>query len=590
MINVPDFVKRMFRTDGVLKYYSIFSPNNEFPEINNDNIIKESVKFTESLCSQNNLKFGLCESSVLRFSCFGVGNITGYEIKASVEVDCSSVPASERSGYSFHTITHNGETLYLYTIKLGRFVVDSAEKDANTSKRNIIAYSIDNEMVQADNDYLKINTLYGASASINLHVFNYAICARNNLFNKLDGLTYTEISGYSGPTTYAGANKEEQSFTKVKVTVSFDNYYSKADNGVNGNPDAQYIGYIDSIPTRASTNGENSITTAISALQQNRSVRLSNSEVLAIIDWFKRRVMMPHTNFSPKGLIPWDNHYTCSGSVQFWGTIKIKFTSLDPNNTFTPYETTGTFFDSTAISAVKLYSVVVDTSIYPDIYIPMTSAIYSGSNYSFSQLFVNLGMKDLLQAYCEMCGMFVGNGRDGYMKFYRVDMDDAPLFPQDILYPSEDLYPSGTSDFVLYDGNNYISAIYDEKLMRCGGISVTYNDSSIAIGKETEYTEDFVYDVDERYYKYYVYNINDNAIIKAKTYTDYTELLSDIDLLLDVLKVIQYYPATSKIKGIPYIEKGDTVYLQTQDTTLVLPILRRTMSGIQDLRDTIASQ
>lgn len=86
MLNIPEEIKNLFKTDGVRKNIRIHFPNGEREDITNDNILKDSFSFSERLCSRDSLKFGLCEANTLEFECFDVGNIKGFEIEASVEL------------------------------------------------------------------------------------------------------------------------------------------------------------------------------------------------------------------------------------------------------------------------------------------------------------------------------------------------------------------------------------------------------------------------------------------------------------------------------------------------------------------------
>ena len=95
MLNVPETVKALFKADGVRKNFRVQFPNGELPDITNDNIVQESVKFTESLCTQDVLKFGLTEASVIEFETVGVANMYGMTIECGIEIDLSSLSASE---------------------------------------------------------------------------------------------------------------------------------------------------------------------------------------------------------------------------------------------------------------------------------------------------------------------------------------------------------------------------------------------------------------------------------------------------------------------------------------------------------------
>jgi hypothetical protein len=95
MLNVPESVKALFKTDGVNKNFCVHFPNGEFPDINNGQIVRESLHFSESVCSQSTFKFGLAEASTLEFECVGIGNIYGMTIDASIGISLNSLSAAD---------------------------------------------------------------------------------------------------------------------------------------------------------------------------------------------------------------------------------------------------------------------------------------------------------------------------------------------------------------------------------------------------------------------------------------------------------------------------------------------------------------
>lgn len=92
MLNIPEEVKALFKTSDVKKNIRISFPNGERADITNENLIAESLSFTESVCSQESLKFGLIESPVLEFETAGIENIKGKEIEVEIDIDTTTVP------------------------------------------------------------------------------------------------------------------------------------------------------------------------------------------------------------------------------------------------------------------------------------------------------------------------------------------------------------------------------------------------------------------------------------------------------------------------------------------------------------------
>ena len=67
MLNIPESIKTLFKTDGVRKNFRAHFPTGEYSDITNSDVVSESLRFSESLCSQMPFKFGCAEASVLEF-------------------------------------------------------------------------------------------------------------------------------------------------------------------------------------------------------------------------------------------------------------------------------------------------------------------------------------------------------------------------------------------------------------------------------------------------------------------------------------------------------------------------------------------
>lgn len=132
MLSVPSEIKELLHQDTCEKNIRIHFPNGERSDICNDLIVMGSVSFKESLCSQNELKFGLCEASVFECETVGVGNIKG----ASIEVACEVVCPATVSGAEWKIDLQK----YVYSIPYGAFTVAEAVRQADMQHRRIVAY------------------------------------------------------------------------------------------------------------------------------------------------------------------------------------------------------------------------------------------------------------------------------------------------------------------------------------------------------------------------------------------------------------------------------------------------------------------
>lgn len=149
MLNIPDSVKALFKTDGVHKNFRAHFPNGELPDITNDNVARESVKFTESVCSRDVFKFGLAEQSVIEFETVGVANMYGMTISCSCEIDVTSLTAEQIA--EIEAGTWDGEYISLdnsdlsypfFRVPYGVFRVESCPRDHQAmTHRNVTAYT-----------------------------------------------------------------------------------------------------------------------------------------------------------------------------------------------------------------------------------------------------------------------------------------------------------------------------------------------------------------------------------------------------------------------------------------------------------------
>lgn len=114
MIDVPVLVKDALR-DGRLKknYRFIVLDSDGDPDftIDNNNLVSESVKFDERMCSGDTIRFGLCEGSSLEFQYFDKANITDRRLQAFIDVQYvgtgyENVQKFQR--YSFITLEEGG--------------------------------------------------------------------------------------------------------------------------------------------------------------------------------------------------------------------------------------------------------------------------------------------------------------------------------------------------------------------------------------------------------------------------------------------------------------------------------------------------
>lgn len=113
-VYTKNYIFNVLNTDGTTDF-----------TIDNDNLVKESVKIDERMCSDKTLKFGLCEGSSIEFQYFGLDNITGRQIKAFCSVQYKD---------------SNGD-LQNYSIPMGYFTIEQCSTQFSTGIIKAVGYN-----------------------------------------------------------------------------------------------------------------------------------------------------------------------------------------------------------------------------------------------------------------------------------------------------------------------------------------------------------------------------------------------------------------------------------------------------------------
>lgn len=180
-----------------------------------------------------------------------------------------------------------------------------------------------------------------------------------------------------------------------------------------------------------------------------------------------------------------------------------------------------------------------------------------------------LSGKDVLFALCEINARFGHIGRDGVFNYIRLQEMITGLYPRNDLYPDDDLYPAdevGTEDIGV--SGNYISANYEEYTVdRINKLVIRQEDSDIGciVGSGTN-----------------AYIIQGNFLVYGKNATDLTAIANNIK---DQIFAVWYRPCEVELRGNPCLEVGDGIRLNTSYEIVYSYIFKRTLSGIQFLRD-----
>lgn len=175
--------------------------------------------------------------------------------------------------------------------------------------------------------------------------------------------------------------------------------------------------------------------------------------------------------------------------------------------------------------------------------------------------------KEVLSCICEINGCMGHMGRDGKFHYIYLEQEIQGLYPRNDLYPADDLFPRDPKSTQIGKGF-YVTATYEDYLVKTINklqIREQKNDIGVIVGTGDN-----------------AYVIEDNFLVYGK---GTKELKSIANNVLSKIRGIVYRPFTADCKGNPCLEVGDAVRLPTRYELIESYILKRTMKGIQALRD-----
>lgn len=175
--------------------------------------------------------------------------------------------------------------------------------------------------------------------------------------------------------------------------------------------------------------------------------------------------------------------------------------------------------------------------------------------------------KEVLSCICELNGCMGHMGRDGKFHYIYLEQEIQGLYPRNDLYPADNLYPRDPKSNRI-GKDLYITAEYEDFLVKTINklqIREQKNDIGVIVGTGEN-----------------AYVIEDNFLVYGKGSKELKGIAKNI---LSKIRGIIYRPFTADCKGNPCLEVGDAVRLPTRYELIESYILKRTLKGIQALRD-----
>lgn len=602
MLTVPAAVKGLFQTDGTRKNFRVHFPGGEMSDITNENIVYESVSFTESVCSQTPFKFGLCEASLIEFETVGIGNMMGMVIECGIEVDTSSLSAAQISAIESNpgdgTLVKAADSdigYGFYRVPYGVFTVTSCPRDHQAmTHRKVTAYG----------ELAPYNPFETAKENTYVPEKDY----KPNAY-----LLALEMLGYQNKAGILAQGFTEQAATEWKpkngqINITLNKAVTLKDSGGNDLTFSTYIGFYygayQATPTSdpvtdmdmlyaADLHGVDygqTITDAAEALSQT-SISLSQSgydswEGLAM-DIFPQdltgtpytqpgviyeRVMVGSLNVPEGTLAPIvgssDAIYPFVGASVDKNNQPITQARFFMPESFEIYETTGGSFDSVYTRSVTHASI----SVYiPSSSVPvLTLAVGETANMKLQRGLTkytayahggNFEPEKIPEGLLEFRGMFARLDRTGKLDMFSLDPNTVvSVVPGDYMecwWNEYDVAPIGTVLISFLNGEE----------------GETEAEVTIGTGRS-------------------VYDMTDNAVLKSLAAAN----AGTISVYLgrefkQNARNTGFTPTEMTMQAWPWIEAGDALQVTAEDATVVdTYALQIETTGIQDLQAGIVSQ
>lgn len=190
---------------------------------------------------------------------------------------------------------------------------------------------------------------------------------------------------------------------------------------------------------------------------------------------------------------------------------------------------------------------------------------------------IDLTAKDVLEAICEINGVFGKMSRDDVFIYVELKFPSRGLFPSKTLYPNKSLFPRKPENVDtrrLEMGEYKTLQVGDTNFEQITKLQIRQSEDDIGYiaGDDTGVS----------------YIIQGNFL----TYSSGTDELKTIanNVLSKISKVI-FNPVNITLQGNPCVETGDTIrIIDTNNKVYMSYVLQRTLTGIQMLMDSIISE
>lgn len=590
-------------------YVETVQQESEIFTIDNDNLVSESVTIDERMCSDDTIKYGLCEGSSLEFQYFGLENINGCRIQAFIDVEYGAAEP--------------------YTIPMGYFTVKKCSRQASTGIIKVTAYN------KLQSDYLdaKANSLleeqFTSSATVTLFDIQ-SILLSDYQINEVER-ERIEGGGLVSPWPI-----EIEHLFQIEESYGVDTFF-------NSYVLSDYVGTGFKLCIERYDTQYNSVADARTEAFSGSLMKLER----IVADWVCEVIGNAHIGVTPGRVFEairsgeWGIDFADIFSVYINGKI-CSTIQYEYDMETQGYSNLGTIQDAWVLKDAynaTIYTIGHIGVIAPNgsagdetIYLDMTGkanapgktsggsyyyyadaqhnlalghtepfrssdgvAYDTGINLDYLTVFsypylppaltveVNISdledftLRDIVSATYETVCQFGQLDRVTDL-FSGVELNHTRLLPAETLYPANSLYPGGA------DASGFRSMY--SKLWADEGNIHKWKDLIITYkGIEGGQTKDLIYQTTINPDGTDNYNMSDNWIFRNLTWTS-TQVKVYADAMVAKMRDITWFPFEMWCAGLPYLETGDEIEIPLGEDTYISYVLQRQLKGIQNLQDT----
>lgn len=584
MLTIPEEVKALYRRDTqehFNKNFHVHFPDGEYRDLSNADIVAETLRFRESICSQQYFRFGLTEGAMIEFECVGVPDIYGVHIQCAIEIDITTLGDSWQpaTGEDFLTpqVCEWADGTTAYRIPYGDFVVKSCPRNHQAmAHRRVTAYAktfTNNYAMSPFEQWWQAAPITDETKTFNVTDFvatstNVLLPDYDTSVNKTSLFTSATVSHM--PLRLRAGTVQRPTYYTLFVTPT--EYYEADDTAMKANADVVQIilnrnrgvyegmledirGLLEQYEIENATGYGESFRTIPDML---KSICIVGNAGFSYILMYSD-VMTSGSIFGTAETTVMNPNYASSSGFGLWSiataaTVRL-YSGILEEPTGTPlYEENYDILESFEVYGWKIanrdtlqsQTITANATLQYEVTTvdPHTEYTYYNS-FSFSKI---------LNGWLEVNAQFGKQNRQNEYEVMRIsDGSTEPVTPSE-----------------------YASVWWDDYTVNNIG-AVSYNFGDDSSGR-------YQFGNGESSYSMY-----DNGLLQSLP--DITQ--ANINSILEArfvpyLDGVVYTPSDVEMMGLPWVEAGDTIAAEAEDgTTVNILVMQQQISGIQSLRSQI---